>query len=50
MARNAEPKACLPDRAIQKESPKAMGAMIHQGRKNCKIKETMAIISISMIF
>jgi hypothetical protein len=50
MARNAEPNACLPDLAIQKESPKAIGAIIHQGKKNCKIKETMAIISINIIF
>ena len=50
MARNADPKACLPDLAIQKEKPKAMGAMIHQGKKNCKISEIIAIISISMIF
>ena len=50
MARNAEPKACLPDLAIQNERPKAIGAMIHQGRKNCKIRETMAMISINIIF
>jgi hypothetical protein len=50
IARKADPKACLPDLAIQKEIPKEMGAMIHHGRKNCKIIETTAIISISMIF
>jgi hypothetical protein len=50
MAINAEPKACLPDFAIKKERPKAIGAIIHHGKKNCKIKEMMAIISISIIF
>jgi len=50
MARNAEPNACLPERAIQYERPKAIGAMIHHGRKNCNTRETVAMISINMFF
>jgi hypothetical protein len=50
IARNAEPNACLPDFAIPKERLKAIGAIIHHGKKNCRINEMMAIISTSIIF
>jgi hypothetical protein len=49
MAKKAEPKALLPELAFHIASPNATGAMIHQGKKSCKIREITAISRNNMI-
>jgi hypothetical protein len=49
MAKKAEPKAFLPDFAFQNASPNASGAIIHQGKNNCKIREITAMRRNNMI-
>jgi hypothetical protein len=43
MARKAEKKAFLPELAFHAANTNATGAIIHQGKNNCKIREIIAI-------
>jgi hypothetical protein len=43
MAKKAETKAFFPELAFHAANPNASGAMIHQGKNSCKIREITAI-------
>ena len=49
MAKKAEPNAFFPELAFHADRLNATGAIIHQGKNNCKISAIMAMRRNSMI-